>query len=173
MNNTHHHNRLLETAQTSSQITLPKILLALWSWSYTVLLTILEGGSKRFFSFQAKKLTKYKYVLKASCMPSKAIYLASINTANIKQKVSESWEVSCGWDCRSSTSWIKLLERASTRVWEILEQVLVVLVLVLFVCGESKELEDTGTKPKGFMLLKIDCAATWMLQKRCRGVARL
>ncbi len=29
-----------------------------------------------------------------------------------------------------------------------------VLVLVLFVCGESKELEDTGTKPKGFVLLK-------------------
>ncbi len=34
-------------------------------------------------------------------MPSKAIYLASINTANIEQKVSESWEVSCGWDCRA------------------------------------------------------------------------
>ncbi len=31
-----------------------------------------------------------------------------------------------------------------------------VLVLVLFVCGESNELEDTGTKPKGFVLLKID-----------------
>ncbi len=28
-------------------------------------------------------------------------------------------------------------------------------------------LEDTGTKPKGFTLLKIDCTATWMLQKRC------
>ncbi len=38
--------KLLETAQTS---TLPKILLALWSWSYMMLLTILEGGSKRFF----------------------------------------------------------------------------------------------------------------------------
>ncbi len=34
-----------------------------------------------------------------------------------------------------------------------------VLVLVLFVCGESKELEDTGTKPKGFVLLKIDCTS--------------
>ncbi len=45
-----------------------------------------------------------------------------------------------------------------------------VLVLVLFVCGESKELEDTGTKPKRFMLLKIDCTATWMLQKRWAGL---
>ncbi len=32
-----------------------------------------------------------------------------------------------------------------------------VLFLVLFVCGESNELEDTGTK--GFVLLKIDCTA--------------
>ncbi len=68
------------------------------------------------------KMYKEPTAIKASCMPSKAIYLASINTANIKQKVSESWEVSCGWDCRSSTSWIKLLERASTWVWEIPEQ---------------------------------------------------
>ncbi len=45
-----------------------------------------------------------------------------------------------------------------------------VLVLVLFVCGESKELEDTGTKPKGFVLLKIDCTATWMLQKIWAGL---
>ncbi len=45
-----------------------------------------------------------------------------------------------------------------------------VLVFVLFVCGESKELEDTGTKPKGLVLLKIDCTATWMLQKRWAGL---
>ncbi len=34
---------------TSSQIILPKTLKALCSCSYTMLLTILEGGSKRFF----------------------------------------------------------------------------------------------------------------------------
>ncbi len=55
------------------------------------------------------------------------------------------------------------LQLESEKNWS---RILVVLFLVLFVCGESKELEDTGTKPKGFMLLKIDCAATWMLQKR-------
>ncbi len=53
-----------QVTQTSSQITLPKILLSLWSWSYTVLLTILEGESKRFFFPGQETLTKYKYVLK-------------------------------------------------------------------------------------------------------------
>ncbi len=51
------------------------------------------------------------------------LYLASINTANIKQKVSESWEVSCGWDCGRSRSSTSSCARASTSwVWEILKQ---------------------------------------------------
>ncbi len=33
-----------------------------------------------------------------------------------------------------------------------------------------RNLKTLGQRPKGFMLLKIDCAAAWMLQKRWAGL---